>query len=148
MANTQRFAFTEIQNHQGSLNQMPYLPLTLRSGNYTLTTSGLLDTGATVNVMPYRLGLQLGAVWEQQRVPLQLAGNLAQFPAYGLLVKAQIAQFPPVDLAFAWTNSDHVPLILGQINFFMEFDVCFYRSQEFFEMSPKKGSDAMRVTGP
>jgi len=138
MANTQRFAFTEVQNHLGPLNRMPYLPLTLRYENCTLTASGLLDTGATVNVMPYQFGLQLGAVWERQSVPLQLAGNLAHLPAYGLLVKAQIAQFPPVDLAFAWTSSDNVPLILGQVNFFMEFDVCFYRSQERFEMSPKK----------
>jgi hypothetical protein len=31
----------------------------------------------------------------------------------------------------------NVPLILGQVNFFMEFDICFYRSQLQFEISPK-----------
>ncbi|OQW88568.1 MAG: hypothetical protein BWK78_08195, partial [Thiotrichaceae bacterium IS1] len=116
-----------------------YLPLRLTHHESQLEVSGLLDTGASINVMPYQLGLQLGAMWEQQSVRLQLAGNLAHLPAYGLLVKAQIAQFPPVDLAFVWTSSDNVPLILGQINFFMEFDVCFYRSQERFEISPKTG---------
>jgi len=30
-----------------------------------------------------------------------------------------------------------VPLILGQVNFFMEFDVCFYRSQLEFAISLK-----------
>jgi hypothetical protein len=28
----------------------------------------LLDTGASVNVLPYEVGLQLGAVWENQTV--------------------------------------------------------------------------------
>ncbi len=31
---------------------------------------------------------------------------------------------------------DDIPLILGQTNFFMEFDVCFYRSKLEFEIKP------------
>ena len=31
----------------------------------------------------------------------------------------------------------NIPIILGQLNFFMEFDVCFYGSQLAFELSPK-----------
>jgi hypothetical protein len=38
---------------------------------------------------------------------------------------------------FAWTQATTVPLILGQVNFFMEFDVCFYRSRLQFAISPK-----------
>jgi len=38
---------------------------------------------------------------------------------------------------FAWTRAENVPLILGQVNFFMEFDVCFYRSQLAFNLSPR-----------
>jgi hypothetical protein len=30
-----------------------------------------------------------------------------------------------------------VAMILGQVNFFMEFDVCFFRSQAAFEVTPK-----------
>jgi hypothetical protein len=87
--------------------------------------------------MPYQIGLQLGAKWEQQNTSVRLAGNLAKLPAYGLLVTATIAQFPPVRLAFAWTRAENVPLILGQVNFFLEFDVCFFRSQKTFEIHPK-----------
>ena len=39
-----------------------------------------------------------------------------------------------VRLAFAWVNSDSIPVILGQINFFLEFDVCFYRSKGMFDV--------------
>ena len=54
-----------------------------------------------------------------------------------MLVQAVVGEFEPVQLAFAWTQAMNVPLILGQVNFFMEFNICFYRSQLQFEISPK-----------
>ncbi|HID51293.1 MAG TPA: hypothetical protein EYP41_04545 [Anaerolineae bacterium] len=56
--------------------------------------------------------------------------------AIPLFMTAQVDEFSPVRLAFAWVKSDNVPLILGQTNFFMEFDVCFYRSKMTFEINP------------
>ena len=102
-----------------------------------VTVPGLLDTGSTVNVLPYPLGLQLGLLWEQQTTQVHLTGSLARLPARGVIVSGQVASFPPVELAFAWTQSTEVPVILGQVNFFMEFDVCFFRSQAAFEGNPK-----------
>ncbi|WP_333319282.1 hypothetical protein [Microcoleus sp. B4-C1] len=98
---------------------------------------GLLDTGSSLNVLPYHVGLALGAVWEEQTLSIPLAGNLAPVEARGLAVVGQISDFPPVRLAFAWAKSNEPPIILGQLNFFMEFDVCFYRSQLAFEVCPK-----------
>lgn len=68
---------------------------------------------------------------------MKLTGNLARFEAQALLLTAQVAEFSPVRLAFAWTRADDVPLLLGQVNFFMEFDVCFYRSRNAFDIRPK-----------
>jgi hypothetical protein len=48
-----------------------------------------------------------------------------------------VSRFAPVRLVFAWTQADNIPMILGQVNFFMEFDVCFYRSQQAFEIPPR-----------
>lgn len=70
-------------------------------------------------------------------VSLRLGGNLAPVEARGLVMSATIGQFPPVDLAFAWVQTNDVPLLLGQMNLFREFDVCFYRSQLAFEVHPK-----------
>ena len=116
---------------------MPYLPLMLERNGVLNEALALVDTGASVNVLPYHIGIELGAIWEEQTTPLTLNGNLANYEARGLLLKAKIANFSPVSLAFAWTKQENIPVILGQINFFAEFDVCFFRSQGFFEIKPK-----------
>ena len=85
----------------------------------------------------YDIGLQLGLNWERETLSLVLAGNLAKFEARAVILSGEIASFPIVNLAFAWTRSPDVPLILGQANFLGEFDVCFYRSQLEFEVHPK-----------
>jgi hypothetical protein len=38
---------------------------------------------------------------------------------------------------YSTTDPSQAPLILGQTNFFMEFDVCFYRSKLEFDIKPK-----------
>jgi hypothetical protein len=104
----------------------------------SLNTEGLLNTGASVNVLPYELGLQLGLIWENEMLSVLLTGNLARFEARAVVVDAQISSFPTIDLAFAWTQAPNVPLILGQANFFFEFDVCFFRARSEFEIRPKQ----------
>lgn len=137
MRHSRRYPFTPADHALGNASLRPYLPLTLSFQGRSLETTGFLDTGAAVNVLPYPVGLELGAIWLQQTIPLQLTGNLAHYEARLLLVMATVASFKPVRLAFAWTQADQVPLLLGQTNFFMEFDVCFYRAQQIFEVAPK-----------
>jgi hypothetical protein len=139
MRNAERFAYTAADVSRGEASLLPILPIQLHHGQGALAATGLLDTGATVNVLPYPIGEQLGADWEEQTVPLRLSGNLARLEARALVVSTTIGGFPPVRLAFAWTLAEDVPLILGQVNFFMEFDVCFYRSRHLFEVRPRRG---------
>jgi hypothetical protein len=35
---------------------------------------GLVDNDATVHVLPYEVGLQLGVVWDDRRANIRLAG--------------------------------------------------------------------------
>lgn len=118
--------------------QLPYVPIMLSYQGRSLSVVGLLDTGATVNVLPYDLGIKLGIVWEQQSVPTRLTGNLGGYEARSVIVSATIEPFAPVKLVFAWTQYRQVPLILGQMNFFREFDVYFFGSQTVFEIVPKQ----------
>jgi len=138
MRNAERFAFIAADSKLVEASFQSYLPITLTYHGQSRTVSGLLDTGATVNVLPYQVGLDLGAVWEQTSVPVQLTGNLAQFEARALIVSGLVGRFAPVRLVFAWTRATNVPILLGQVNFFMEFDVCFYRSQLDFEIRTKQ----------
>ncbi|NEP02082.1 MAG: retroviral-like aspartic protease [Symploca sp. SIO2E9] len=137
MRNAQRFNFIERLDAFGIPDALPQLPLSLTYRGASVEVSALLDTGASVNVLPYSVGIQLGAVWEEQTTSVILAGNLASVEAKGLLVSAQIGDFNPVRLVFAWSLSNDAPLLLGRMNFFLEFDVCFYRSQLAFEICPK-----------
>ncbi len=137
MRNAEQFPFISSDTALGEASFCPYLPFTLFHQQASVTVSGLLDTGASVNVLPYLIGVELGCEWERQTTALSLTGNLAQYEARVVLAQAVLRQFEPVQLVFAWTQATNVPLILGQVNFFMEFDVCFYRSQLQFAISPK-----------
>ncbi|MBE9017074.1 hypothetical protein C7Y66_03665 [Chroococcidiopsis sp. CCALA 051] len=137
MLEGKRFPFIKRTNSLGLSSVLPYLPITLTYKNRSVEAMALLDTGATVNVLPYEIGIQLGAVWEEQTLPIQLSGNLAQMEARGLVLSASVAEFSPVLLAFAWTQFREAPLILGHMNFFAEFDVCFYRADLTFELRPR-----------
>ena len=137
MSEHHRFPFALVSNAQGDTLLRAHLPLTLTYKGQSRNASGLLDTGADVNVLPFALGIALGAVWEEE-IPLAgLSGNLGNNPARAILITTVIEPFEPVQLVFAWTSAEHVPLILGHINFFDEFDMCFYRSQRAFEIGRK-----------
>jgi Aspartyl protease len=133
----ERYPFVERDPRLGVASLAPLLPVQLVGAN-AVSAVGLLDTGATVNVLPYALGEQLGLVWDQQSIPVTLSGNLAASEGRAVVVSAVVGNFSPVRLAFAWARTDDVPVLLGQVNFFMEFDVCFFRSRSVFEVRPKQ----------
>ncbi len=115
MPSTVEFPFSEDE-------ALPTIPIILGYADSSVPTNALLDTGSMVNLLPYDIGLQLGAIWDEQTVRLPLAGNLATVEARGLFVHVQIGGLEPIRLAFAWAKTAQVPLILGQTNFYREFD--------------------------
>ena len=64
-----------------------------------------------------------------------VAGNVADGDARAVRISVAISTLAPVDLVFAWSRRDDIPLIFGQTNFFMAFDVCFFRSRGYFIVS-------------
>ena len=132
-----KFKYSVSDSTQSEFDSLPRVTLSLYCNNSQAAVSGLVDSGATINVLPYHIGIQLGEIWDDRKAYIRLAGNLGDFMGIPLAVNTIIGNFKPVRLAFAWIKSDHIPLILGQTNFFMEFDVCFYRSRLEFEIMPK-----------
>lgn len=139
MADSQEFSYVSVRNTSNEASLRPLLPITLQYNDLEREATGLLDTGADVNVLPYHLGLALGGIWDAQQTAVQLSGNLAHYEARGIILNAIVGSFAPVRLAFAWTRAEDVPLILGQVNFFMVYDVCFYRSHNTFDITPAQG---------
>ena len=135
-----RFKYSTTDPSQDESDSLPRIPLILRRDRRAVEAVALVDSGATVNVLPYDVGVQLGAVWENQRASIRLAGTLGDQGAVPVFAVAQIDDLPVVRLAFAWIRRNDVPVILGQTNFFMEFDVCFYRSRLEFEIRPKSSA--------
>ena len=54
-----RFPYIESDPAHPGASQLPYVPLTLRNSQITVACSGLLDTGATINVLPYRMASRI-----------------------------------------------------------------------------------------
>ncbi|MYD11920.1 MAG: hypothetical protein F4X02_17975 [Chloroflexi bacterium] len=129
------FQFTPRSTHSDNL--MAMLPLQISNGARSADVLGMIDSASTINVLPYSLGAALGAIWEEQQVIGNLTGALSRVTARGLVVQANssaIAGAQDVALLFAWASTDEVPVLFGQLNFLMEFNVCFYRSQNYFEV--------------
>lgn len=131
---TRQFPYVMTDSAVGPASFFPLVPLELSFQERSTAVMGLVDSGAAINVLPFSVGKQLGAVWEEQTTSVQLTGNLARHEAKALIVLGLVEGFAAVPLAFAWTKSDAVPVILGQVNFFMAFDVCLFRSRLLFEV--------------
>lgn len=103
-----------------------------------LNFRSLVDTGSSINVLPYKLGIDLGFVWDDSKatIPIPLGGNVNSL-AMAVSLSAIIGLLEPVELIFAWASNDRPPLILGQIDFFTEYRVCFYQDLGYFEITAK-----------
>jgi hypothetical protein len=132
-----RFKYSVKSQTQSELYSLPRLPLTLSRDGISIDVVALVDSGATMNVLPYHKGVELGAVWDEHLADIQLMGSLGDLPAMLLHVVGTVGDYSPVKLVFAWSRYNKVPIILGQVNFFMEFEVHFYRFDMAFEIKPK-----------
>lgn len=133
------FPYIGVQDIPASY--MPRLSLTLHYGARSLPVVGLVDSGAAVSVLPYELGLLLGAAWEEQTTEIDLVGSLGNYEARGLVINIshpEITHNQQIRQVFAWTKAPTAALLLGQMSFFLTSEVCFNRSELTFEINVKR----------
>ena len=65
-----RFPYTTTHPLQNNLDSLPRLPMTLINQQRRVEALGLVDSGATINVLPYQIGIQLGASWDASRASI------------------------------------------------------------------------------
>jgi hypothetical protein len=132
-----RIKYSTTDPSQDEFDSMPRLPITLRVGEQQVEAIGLVDSGATINVLPFNLGVALGSSWDERNAVIPLGGFLGGLNGIPLLVSTKVGEYEAVRLAFAWVQRNDVPLILGQVDFFLEFQVCFYRHELEFDVTPR-----------
>jgi hypothetical protein len=137
MPTSQRFPYTALKNTLDEIIFRPLLTVEMTNGEHAISATGLLDSGADVNVLPYGLGIALGLLWDEQHNEIRLSGNLARYEARGVLLSGRVGAFPPTHLGFAWTRAEQAPLIFGHTNFFEVFNICFYRTEAYFTVTQK-----------
>jgi uncharacterized protein (DUF433 family) len=64
-ASAQQFPYVALEPALGNAGLAPMLPLML-IGSQSVATTGLVDSGAAINVLPHALGLQLGFDWDKE----------------------------------------------------------------------------------
>ena len=114
-----RFQYSTNDPSQDEFDSLPRIPLILHHNNKGVEVVGLVDSGATVNVLPYQIGTQLGLVWDDTKAIIRLAGNIGNQPAMPVFFMAEIGELAPVRLVFAWAKSDSVSLDSGTDKFLL-----------------------------
>jgi hypothetical protein len=70
----EQFPYIQRDAAVGAMSLMAVLPLRLDLAAQSVDATGLVDTGSSINVLPYSVGLHLGAVWENQTASFYLDG--------------------------------------------------------------------------
>ena len=136
LAKTIRVSYT-LDSRSGFYQ--PLLPLQIFSrGGKSVQEAALLDTGAPFSVLPRSIGENLGLNWKDARQFVKLGGGLSGAQTKAVVLKTIALSFEPLDVAFAWAENDGPRLILGQINFFQNFRICFFRKDSAFSIRPER----------
>ena len=90
MSAVEQFPYCDRNPASGGLDLMPDLPIVLRHQTHSLSAVALVDSGASISVLPYSLGVQLGFDWNTQKADITLAGTLAHVGARGIVVEAAV----------------------------------------------------------
>lgn len=131
-----RFPFLQKPNGNGPHDLQPLLPFSLSSGSVSLQLRGLVDSGASISILPLHVGQQFGIPWGTIAQSIQIGGAFSPATAKMLYLHSTIQPFPTVKLAFAWVNSNNYPVVLGIADFLFHFDVFLSRRHSYFEIQP------------
>jgi hypothetical protein len=93
-----QFSYTAIQPFAAG---MPIIIIRLSRSGREISIPAIVDSGAALNILPYDYGLQLGFIWEEQRLMLPVGGLLRGAEAYAVSAQTAIDPFIPVNMAFA-----------------------------------------------
>src|SRR4051794_10924456 len=96
MASIERYPYTIMGRFAEDINFLrPLLPVTFSNNAENIQAAGLVDTGADVNILPYRLGLAIGIQWDDHLPIEPPSGNLRRYEARRAEIICTVGMFAP-----------------------------------------------------
>lgn len=141
MSSPARFPFVPRGATGPVSNLAPVLPLALARNGVSVGVEALVDSGAAVSVLPWGVGARFGVDWDGLNVICDVGGSVGRLSGKIIALEATVGPFQPVQLALCWVKSDAVPITVGQTNFFLAFDVFFFRARVYFEIQPASAAN-------
>lgn len=129
--------FPYIPLHPAHPVPRPVLPFRAERNGIIADLQGVVDSGAMVSVLPYDVGARFGVAWSSLAYSTTIGGVAGSVPAKLLPLDTTVAPFPPIPLVYAWAQSNTVPLVLGHVDFFGSFEVCFFADKGIFHVRPR-----------
>jgi hypothetical protein len=91
-----KIRYSTTHASQRPSDSLPRLEMTLSSQGKAIGILGLVDSGSTINVLPFQAGLELGFRWDANKAGVRLSGNLALHKAMPVMAMGQVGNFDPI----------------------------------------------------
>jgi len=102
----------------------PYATLQLSCAERSVWADFLIDSGADVTLIPYKVGLNLGLNIQLDEPVYTLGGVAMGLPVVYRTIKVQIGVHE-ISCRVAWALSERAPAVLGRLDIFDAFYVEF-----------------------
>lgn len=117
-----------IESEQLGAIWVPTATVGIKYGKLSLSCEMLVDTGAYLSMVPYQIGMELGLTISEDEI-LEAGGvGGASIPHIVKEVELQIGE-NSIHIRIGWALTDEVPLLLGRLDVFDEFDIEFSQSR-------------------
>lgn len=124
------FDFTEEKSSILGTIKRPVAEITLINNKKELMESMYVDSGADISLIPKSVGDVLGLTVEKNDERRELKG-IGDYGTPIIIKKIKMKVGEKVfDSRIAWALSEEVPLILGRLDIFQVFDVCFKQNKK------------------
>ena len=106
----------------------PYAVLQLSHAKYSVWADFLIDSGADVTLIPYKVGLNLGLNIQLDEPVYTLGGVAMGLPVVYRTIQVQIGVHE-ISCRIAWALSERAPSVLGRLDIFDTFHVEFRQEE-------------------
>ena len=117
-----------IESEQFGTIWMPTATVEIKYQKLSLSCEMLVDTGAYLSMIPYQVGVELGLTISEDEILEAGGAGGASIPHVVKEVEIQIGDYS-IHARIGWALTDEVPLLLGRLDVFDEFDIEFSQSQ-------------------